>query len=228
MITLCHGLTNSKTTCPLINEAAGLFVKQGFLVFRFNFFGSGESGGDLREKLLSKLACNLNDGIDFLLGLSFVDKNNIGVWGRSLGGTIPLICCIQRVNAYVLLSTPFSLLKTFYPVYSQAGEREFVPLPSRTVTGIVKGSLELNSSFFNELESMEELISKNLQSIRNILVIQGDKDTQVDQANARKLYEKVAEPKRLEIIHGANHRYTSSGEQTISFSLQWFKATLMS
>jgi esterase/lipase len=189
---------------------------------------SGESSGDLREKLLSKLASNLNDGIDFLLGLSFVDKNNIGIWGRSLGGSIPLICCNQKVKTYVLLSTPFSLLKTFYPVYSQAGEREFVPLPPGTVTGIVKGPLELNSSFFNELESMDGLISENLPSIKNILVIQGDKDTQVDQAEARKLYEKVTEPKRLEIIHGADHRFTHGGEQALSFALQWLKATLVS
>jgi len=226
-IVLCHGLTNSKSTCPLINEATESFKKLRCLTFRFDFFGSGDSDGTLREKLLSILVSNFDNGIDFLLSLDYVDPNKIGIWGRSLGGTVALISCNPNVSAYVLLSTPISLVRTFHPLYEKAKTMEFVPLPAKSVTGTVKGPLELNRKFFDELESIEKLLSRRLPHIRNVLVIQGDKDDRVSTNSAEELYRMIGEPKRLEIVEGADHKYAFGGEQAILLAAEWFRTVLV-
>ena len=102
-VILCHGFTNSKEDCPLINETAEMLLKEGFITFRFDFFGSGESPGLLKDKRISILEQNLKDCLDYFAQDERVES--IGLWGRSLGGTMVALCASDpRVFASVFAS----------------------------------------------------------------------------------------------------------------------------
>lgn len=102
-VILFHGLTGSKEDSPLINESSKALVENGFITFRFDFYGSGESLGKMQDKTMAVLEQNAKDAVDYFLQDQRV--TNLGLWGRSIGGT--LVCLVPpngRIKARVSAS----------------------------------------------------------------------------------------------------------------------------
>lgn len=231
-VILCHGFTNNKVHCPLINDATKRLSEAGFIVFRFDFYGSGESEGDLRDKTISEMTLNMRDALEFFKKDKRVDKQSIGLWGRSVGGTTAVLAGGEEgVKAWVLMSTSILLRKDFYYIFEKNPNAEYLALPEfmrPTHHGMCqKGPWELNRGFFLELEEMEEKVRTALKRMRNVCIIHGSKDEKVDRASAQTIYDMVNEPKEIHIIETKGHQYFGEHEmEFLEIGVNWLKKKL--
>ncbi len=228
IVILFHGLTNSKDDCPLIKEAAGVLVEEGIITFRFDFYGSGESPGELTDRTWSILEQNAHDAINYI-------KNNenvtgVGLWGRSTGGNAAILCAgDSQVKAFVLASTPVLLKECFLKRFNKVKELELElekkgkKLPG---TGNFKGDFIINSKFFDEVPLYEKKVMENLKKMSNVLVLATTPDIKVPLSNSTMIINTVKEPKEIHIFEGVDHGYAGVEEQAIELAVSWFKKHL--
>jgi len=104
---MCHGFTGHKAEAHrLFVEAARDFASHGLAVLRFDFRGSGDSGGDFKDMTVSREIEDAVAALDFLAARPEVQSDHVGVLGLSLGGCVA--ACLagrdSRVRALVLWS----------------------------------------------------------------------------------------------------------------------------
>ena len=206
VITL-HGLESSKDSgkWPII---AARLNDEGYACLRFNFRGCGrgseKSEGEFEDVSLTGRIRDYKAALQFLQDTGKVDMRRLGVIGSSFGGMVAVAAQDKRIRAMVCLSTPYYLPQTT----KEAGRR-------------------FKKGFYDDLRKY-----KLLEAVRNaplLLILHGSSDDVVPPAHAQKLYEAAPEPKRLEIIEGADHVFSHSDQlkKVINLSLEWFKKYLI-
>ena len=202
IITL-HGLESSKDSgkWPII---AARLTDEGYACLRFNFRGCGsgpeKSEGEFEDVRLTGRIRDYKAALQFLHDTGTVDMRRLGVIGSSFGGMVAVAAQDERIKAMVCLSTPYEL---------PSGGRRF------------------NKKFYDDLRNYDLL-----EAIRNappLLILHGSADEVVSSTHAHKLYEAALEPKRLEIIEGADHVFSQREhlQKVIDLSLEWFKKYLI-
>jgi len=226
-IILYHGLTNSKYDCPLINEVNEALVREGFITFRFDFYGSGESPGEMKDKTWSILEQNGFDAIRFFSENK--DINKIGLWGRSTGGTIailnsthPLIKVYALASAWVLISSSIAKFKKAMELEREL-EKEGKVLPG---TGKYKGEYSFNERFFEEAPIFEQKVLSNLAKMSHVLVLGTTPDRKVSLDNATTIINLAKEPKEIHIFEGVDHDYKGVEREAVNLVVKWFKKYL--
>lgn len=222
LVILLHGLTNSMKDCPLINEAREALGAQGFSTFRFDYYGSGLSEGEFKEKTFSILVQNTRDALGYVT--EKLPFKKVGIWGRSLGAILgATICDDKHIAASVLVS---------FCVHTDTSFSRFFPkeqpfsLPIKG-TGEVKGEPVLPYQFYKETTWVDQLQRSHLSKASNILIIQGTKDKTVYDTNwAKEIYGITQEPKKLVYVEGADHSYRDFESRVITEGLNWFKKYL--
>ncbi len=228
-VVLFHGLSNSKEDCPLINEVTATLNSEGFFTLRFDFFGSGESPGLLRDKTWEELRQNAMDAIAFLMNIKGVTE--IGLWGRSLGATFAILCANQpKIEAVVLASPDVLVTKTLnkhkFEMLKKKNELLRKQGKSLPGTGKFKGPLELNEAFFSDLQKVEQEVLATLPLLQNVLVMATTPDVKVPLENVVEVINNVREPKKLIIYEGVNHDYHPVENDAVGHGVAWFKEYL--
>jgi fermentation-respiration switch protein FrsA (DUF1100 family) len=204
-VIVSHGFLSDKDSQKYVELGARL-SREGLAVVRFDFLGCGESGGRLEDSTISGRLDELGTVIDFVRGDSALG-DTIGLIGSSLGGCLSLLKAAQEkdVKAVVTWATPYRFSR---------------PTPDG------EGSSAFGEVFYEDLKN-HDLVSI-LQSVRHCLVIHGDMDELVPLTHASLIYENVREPKRLEIINGADHRFTvpDHRERACRLTTAWFNGHL--
>ncbi len=214
-VIVSHGLESSKdgdkwlVLSPRLRDA-------GIASLRFSYRGCGEgeekSEGDFEDTTLTSRIADYRAAIDFVLKAK-IDKSRLGAIGSSFGGMVALAAKDKRIKAMVILATPYS-----------------IPSPKRLKPGsyIELGSgNRLKTSFYEDLRQYN--LGDDIKKIHcPLLIIQGSQDEVVPVEDAYNLYSHANEPKRLEIIDGANHVFDAPEhlEKVINLSLEWFKRYL--
>lgn len=229
-VVLFHGLTNTRKDCPLIEKTATELVKNGFCTFRFDFYGSGESDGEMKDKTIDIFLANAQDAIACISAYDFVDREKIGLWGRSMGGTVGcLIPPNKNIKVRVLASPPVLLEDSFTQTFQrlQKKEKQLEKLgKSLAGTGKYKGKYALEASWFHALKGIDKRIKNNLMKLDTILTLGTSQDQKVTLDNICQIANCVNEPKRV-IIYPTDHGYTSFEKQAIEESMRWFKRYLL-
>ncbi|MEG0036522.1 MAG: alpha/beta hydrolase [Victivallaceae bacterium] len=90
-VIFCHGFRGHKFGKKehYIRLAEEL-TKKGLVVIRFDFQGSGDSEGDRNYITVSDMKNNADTVMNFVRNLSFVDSQNIGIYGSSFGAHIAI------------------------------------------------------------------------------------------------------------------------------------------
>lgn len=201
-----HGLLSSKDSEKYV-ELSTRLSREGFAVLRFDFLGCGQSEGRLEDSTITGRLEELGTVIDFVRTNVAVGGDPIALMGSSLGGYLSLFKAAQEkdVKAIVTWATPYRLSRP-----SVNAEK----LPP------------LGESFYDDLKN-HDLISV-LERVHHCLVIHGDIDELVPLTHATLIYENVSEPKRLEVINGADHRLTNPEHRDRAYRLTaaWFKGHL--
>lgn len=219
-VILFHGLTNSKNDCPLINEMVKSLQENGMATFRFDFYGSGESPGEMKDKTFDIMIQNAKDAINFFLSTGKI--SSLGLWGRSMGGTtVTLVGNDPRVKASVIASGVVMLENDMKERFltlrkrAQSGEK----LPG---TGKFKGEFDLGKGWFDCLEGLDEKIEKNLKKLNTVLVLHTTPDKKSPLANGTKIINLVHEPKKIIIFEGVDHDYVDVEEKAVEHAKNWF------
>ncbi|RZN33354.1 MAG: alpha/beta fold hydrolase [Methanophagales archaeon ANME-1-THS] len=206
-----HGLESSKDSGKWPTVAARLYAA-GYACLRFTFRGCGtgpaKSEGEFEDVSLTGRIRDYQAALEFLHETEKVDMRRLGVMGSSFGGMVAVAAQDKRIKALVIHSTPYTMR---HPQH-EAGEYYELPSGRRVKKG-----------FYADLRSYNLLNA--LRTAPPILIIHGSSDELVPQEHARKLYDAAPEPKRLEIVEGADHVFSQPEHlhRVIELSLEWFK-----
>ncbi len=198
-----HGLESSKDSNKWLTIASRLY-DEGIACLRFNFRGCGEgperSEGRFEDVTLTGRIKDYKAALQFLQDTNKVNMHRLGVIGSSFGGMVAVAAQVKRISAVVALSTPYKI-------------------EPHSLVGLEK-------RFYEDLRKHDLL--EATRSAPPTLILHGSSDEVVSFEHSQKLYEVTPEPKRLEIIEGADHVFSNSGhlDRVIDLSLDWFKKHL--
>jgi fermentation-respiration switch protein FrsA (DUF1100 family) len=158
---------------------AAALSQAGLSVLLFDYRGYGRNPGTPSEAGL------LMDGRAaraYLAGRSDVDPNRLMYFGESLGAAVAVALAAEQPPAALILRSPFTSL-------ADMGRVHYPFLP---VVGV------LLRDRFDSIERIRRVRCP-------VLVIAGERDQVVPQADSRRLYEAASGPKQFELIPGADH-----------------------
>jgi len=176
----CHG---NKDNIENYWDRVELFYEMGIRCFIFDYRGFGRSEG---TPSASGLYSDGRAALDFVINSLHVDTTKLFYYGYSLGNAVTIDLAADPSHTF-----PFCLIAE-------------APFASAEALFHTATPLDLPGSF---------VIDDNLDNasrVRGIhtrfLLIHGDADDFIPyQTDGRIVFENAPQPKRLEIIHGANH-----------------------
>ncbi|MBS1238636.1 MAG: Alpha/beta hydrolase family protein [Deltaproteobacteria bacterium] len=206
-VVLSHGLISSKESTKYV-AISERFARAGIASCRFDYHGCGDSGGKIEETTLSIRLDNLNAIVEYALRHHGVNPDKVGIIGSSFGGTAGLIKSARdkRIKCLSLWATPYVLAK--------------------------EGNGSIDNIFFKDDIytdfSMYDILSES-ENISHALVVHGEKDETVPCGEGKKIYERLQQPKHIEIIEKGDHVFSdpSHRERVIDLALNWFDKHLI-
>ncbi|WP_075981756.1 alpha/beta hydrolase [Bacillus massilinigeriensis] len=97
LIIICHGFIGTRIGMNrLFVKASQELIQDGNVVIRFDYAGCGESSGNYGDIGLTGLIEQTHAIIQFAMGLTFVDKEQITLLGHSLGGATSVLTAINE------------------------------------------------------------------------------------------------------------------------------------
>ena len=215
IIIMAHGFEYSKTEDGMFDQIAIGLNGEGYIVYRFDFSGCGESDGDYSETSLTKLKDDLKDIINFVAKKEQVDKGQIGLLGMSFGTAVTL-ALKPHMKAIVLLGGivhPKEIISRIFDTYIPDGVSE-----RKTSRGTIA---RMKSQFWPDCDSYN-LLSNVSEITCPIMFIHGTKDDIVPISESMQLHENANEPKELRKIKDAGHVYCGHREEMIEAVVEWF------
>ena len=201
----CHGMGASKDSDKYLLLGREL-PAAGLALVRFDFRGSGESGGLPHEATIESRIADLDAVLAHLATRPELD-GRFGLLGSSLGGYVALWAASRAAAGarlpVVTWNAPAALRELAHADPGEAG--------AALVAEVRRGRL-----------------AEAPAGVARVLVIQADRDEVVPAAHGRMLLDRAREPKRLHVIAGADHRLTEPAHRrdAVEESLRWLRAHL--
>lgn len=206
-VVAAHGLFSAKVSDKFLLLSTRL-TAAGIACLRFDFRGCGDSGGDLKDTTISGRISDLKAILTNLQDHQALD-GRFFLMGSSLGGYVALFVAaeLSQVRATALWSTPAH-------VRDLQGRKESLQAHG------------LGSAFFRELE--EGRCVEAPAGVSGSLIVHGERDELVPCSHAQTLYARAEEPKALEILPDADHRFLDPNdrERAIRLTIAWFERHL--
>ncbi len=208
VIILCHGFTTSKESFTTIKLEERL-NKENIATFRFDFFGHGESEGDFPEITISEGVDDILRSIDYLKALGY---SKIGLFGSSFGGGCSIMAASKTDDLYLLaLKSPVSnYYERDLAVLGQDELEKWKKEGCRFHINAKGTKFKMNYTFFEDYANNDGYEEAKKISIP-VFIIHGNKDEAVPVEQSVKI-SKIFPNCRLEIIDGADHRYSGEGQ----------------
>lgn len=228
-ILLLHGFTGQKAEAHrLFVKAARALARTGFIALRFDFRGSGDSGGEFEQITVAGWRHDARVAFDYLLRQSGVDAGRIGVIGLSMGGAVAchLAASERRVRSLAL----WSAVANGADVVSVAGSPDSLGHLAKHGWADRMGN-KVSAAFVKEFETMRP-VEDLARTLCPVFIAHGAADETVPVAQADK-FEAAActtMSRRVEklIIPFANHTYANLAleARVIEATVAWFQQTL--
>ena len=221
----------------LFGQLAGELAKAGFLVLRYDKRGLGQSGGRPEAATLSDYADDARAAVTYLSKRKDVDKDRIALVGHSEGAAMALITASRekKVKAVVLLNGPGTsgydlILEQQRQVLSemkltQAERDARIAMQQRIMDAALKGAgwegispqvrATADTPWFRSFLTFNPAdVMKNVK--QPLLIVRGERDTQVPAHHADKLAvlanaRKKLAPSQIVTITGASHLLAADG-----------------
>jgi dipeptidyl aminopeptidase/acylaminoacyl peptidase len=179
--------------------------REEFSIFRFDFFGHGESAGKFEEITISEAVDDVQSAIRFVKDSGY---KRIGLMGSSFGGFASLLTAGQSDDLFVLaLKSPVSdylglLIARDHRRNIETWRKEgFI-----TVEGADGERLRLNYTFFEDAEKTNGYAIAGYISAPT-LIVHGDRDETVPLSQSQKIAALIPDC-NLKVIRGADHVYS--------------------
>ena len=201
---LCHGFSTNKNSRTYV-RLQEILNKHQISTFRFDFFGHGESEGNFEDITISEAVDDILNAIKFLKNQGYT---KIGLVGSSFGGIASLMAASKTNDLFVLaLKSPVSNYEE--REYATKSKEELEEWKNKGYRYYISGDgrrLKLNYTFFEDFKNNNGY--KAAQKIKiPTLIVHGDKDESVPIEQSKKIASLIKNC-RLEIIEGADHRYS--------------------
>ncbi len=220
-VALLHGFTGHRSESHFIfTKQARHLAGHGVAALRFDFRGSGESEGDFSEMTVEGEISDAAAALDFLSAQPEIDAARLGLLGLSLGGCVA--ACLSgrdpRVKVLVLWSAPANLRRLLEKGAAEASQ----PI-SNIGGGYDIGGLLIGPGLIGDLLSLQPL--EEVAGFSGpALVVHGTHDESVALENAHLYMDALSGEKRLLIVEGADHTFSSVRweQEVIAASTNWF------
>jgi esterase/lipase len=205
-VLFAHCFTGSKDVLAAVRISKALWL-QGFTVFRFDFTGLGESGGDFSNTTFSS---NIDD---LLSAAEFLRENYepaTVMIGHSLGGAAVLASAVKipEVHAICTIGAP-SDPKHVVHHFSEA--KNEIEQSGEAEVAIGGRPFRIKRSFLEDIKAhnLEELIGEMRKAL---LVFHSPIDDIVGIENAGHIYGAARHPKNFVCLDGADHMLTNKAD----------------
>jgi dipeptidyl aminopeptidase/acylaminoacyl peptidase len=225
-----HGFTGTKVEPHRIFvKTAREFVKRGFTALRFDFRGSGDSGGECEDATLSGEIADTKVALDFLTKQPGIDPDRISIVAMSMGAAVAchVVPREPRIKSLVL--------------WSAAGDGATIIQKMASETPAAVGQLitsghadyqgwRVSMKFVQEFQSMRP-VDELAKATCPVLLIHGEKDETVPVAQMA-LFEKALARNnrkfRTHIIKDSPHTFDRADweEIVIKETVEWLVKTV--
>jgi len=228
-ILFLHGFTGQKTEAHrLFVKTARALARVGFMALRFDFRGSGDSGGEFEQATVSGWRHDARAALDVLLRQSGVDAGRIGVIGLSMGGAVA--CHLAAGEPRVRSLALWSAVANGADVVSVVGSPDSLKHLAKHGWADRMGN-KVSAAFVKEFETMRP--AGDLKRSRcPVFIAHGAADETVPVAQADQ-FEAAARAKRDRLVEKliipfANHTYANVALEArlIEATVAWFQRTL--
>jgi len=201
-VVACHGMGASKDGDKYLLLGRD-FPEAGLALARFDFRGSGESGGLYRDATIASRIADLEAVLEHLARDPALD-GRFGLLGSSLGGFVALWVAARhrRVMPVVTWNAPANLASL---ASSKCAD---VTSPGAALVAEVRAGRYVDAP----------------AGASHVLVVQGQADDVVPAGHAEILFERAREPRKLCLLPGADHRLSDPLHrlETVKRSRDWF------
>ncbi|MBN1542808.1 alpha/beta fold hydrolase [candidate division KSB1 bacterium] len=199
-----HCFTCSKNLKSIVWISRTL-IRYGIAVFRFDFTGIAESGGDFSSTLL------MHNVADIVAAAEFLQKKFESpqlLIGHSLGGSAIQLAApkIATARALVLIASPYEP-SHLGSVLTQARERALQE--GETTVTIGGNRFRLTAEFFKDLQRHS---SSPIDSRLALLICHSPQDQTVPMAQALKTFQSAKGDKSLISLGSADHILSRKGD----------------
>ena len=234
LILLAHGFTGSMDgPSSLYKRLAGKLVESGFTVYRFNFrFTSNPFEEHHRMTLAGEV-----DDLKLLIREFSKKYGKIGVVGESMGGAVSILGYSPKVECLVLYYPAIFLKENIRTMWSS--DEKVRELREKGVLSYVKRStnqtLYIGKNFVEGVNAIDTLLPEVIRIKCPVLFIHGNTDRTVSFTESERAFKAANEPKKIEIIDGAEHGFKDENYQpcaelqdrAINLTIGWFKKWLV-
>lgn len=221
-IILVHGFGVKKEEGGMFDELAKSLAEENFLIYRFDFSGRGESGGDYSKTSLSKQKSDLSEILKFVKSQQKVNSSKIGILAQSFG-TCVTVALMPKVKTIILMGSVANALEIL------KRNTRWEKLDTEGVSKKIKSSGEvilIDKQFWEDLKNYDLL--KSIKKINcPILFIHGSKDSIVPLSEMESYFENANVPKEKIIIDGADHSLMPYRTEMYKIAVNWFKKYLV-
>ncbi|MBP2622018.1 alpha/beta hydrolase family protein [Streptococcus panodentis] len=203
-IVIAHGFNNTLEQYELYSQ---LLAKQGYLVYRFDFYGGShlsKSGGqDMLNMSVKTELTDLTQVMEKLGAEPFVDKGKISLFGASQGGVVASLYAAahpDRVHKLLLIFPAFVLFDDVKETYRSLGSPALDQLPdSMTHHNATLGKIYLIDALDIDIQAEQAKITAPT------LIIHGTDDSVVPYQYAVDASQTIPNAE-LVTVEGGEHR----------------------
>lgn len=196
---------------------ARMFERAGIASFLFDFCGGAmesRSDGTMTDMSVLTEKADLNTVIDFVLGLDFVDRDNVFLMGKSQGGLVSALTAVDnsdRIKGLILLYPAFGIPDTAKRFSAEHGR---IPEKIKILGG------EIGRKYYYDVVELN--VFGIIGGYKNsTLILHGDSDELVSLEYSVRALD-VYDSAELKVLPGAGHGFSGSdaekaGEYIIDF-----------
>ena len=231
---LCHGFLSHKNSTS--NQAlAELLTQRGLATLRFDCFGHGDSDGPFAKLTTSVGVAQARAALRYVITRGY---RRLALVGSSFGGLVSILAAAEWTDVHHSTPAeipPLTCLALKCPVVD-FGEELRLELGedglqewkrTNTIPDLHGGPSRLPLDYAFYQDCLTRIAYEPARTITApTLIVQGDHDEYVPLHQSQRLYASLAGPKHLEILPGADHRFTnpSDFQRMLTLLTNWIAA----
>lgn len=213
-VILVHGFGEDKIEQGKFDVLAEKLSSAGFLVFRFDLSGCGESGGNYMNTSLSKLVSDLSAIWCYVLSEGYVDSKRIGILAQSFGTSV-VIALGPPAAAAVLVGSIAHPKERLAEIFGEGYHPDGVSSRNKSNSRVTK----VGPQFWADL-GLYDLPAKIRGLQVPILFLHGAHDTKIPVSEMEILYKNAGGPKTKKVLD-MDHGWLPDRELVYSAATAW-------
>lgn len=211
LVVMNHGFAGSRNENGGFTKIAESLAESGIASVRVDFAGCGDSKADFKEFNLKNNMSDVNACLEYVLSNKPVDKENIGVFGYSMGGALTVLLTENEDN-------PYKAMALLAPAVNK-DEAFFSDIDNQLKEAKEKGyysldwfgkELHVGADYYEGLKAAFDIFEK-YDNTRDCIVIYGDSDTTILPEHIKAFADKMEVESVM--IEGADHGYGMYSDQ---------------